>query len=133
MHRHGRLAPLETIDDQAYTRYDKRYAEKLSHIQDHIFLESHLRFLDEFDKKTHSEKDYEENADQGSSFKFRKTVFIQAHKHQSENKIAQCLIQLGRMTRSRKNRFGASFPSMQILDKPKSPRQIRRMSYRQAS
>ena len=88
MHYHGWLAPLQAVDNQTYTRNNERDAEYLAHIQDHIFLESYLRFLDELDKETHTEKHYEENTEKSPSFEFRQTVFVQSHKYQTQNQIA---------------------------------------------
>jgi hypothetical protein len=99
MYGFGRLLPDESIDKEADSYKDERYAEPLSHIQNHILLEAHLRFLDELYEETHSEKDDEEYTDEGSPVDLVQSEFIKTDEDYSEKSIAQSFIKLGRMLR----------------------------------
>ena len=99
MHSFCRLLPDESIDKEADSYKDERNAEPLSHIQDHILLEAHLRFLDELYEETHSEKDDEEYTDEGSPVDLVQSELVKADEDNSEKSVAQSLIKLGRMFR----------------------------------
>ena len=62
MDDHRRLLLYMGINKEGYTQDDERNAEKLSHVQDHILLESHLRLLDELYQETHSKQDASETS-----------------------------------------------------------------------
>ena len=94
-----RLLPDETVNKKTYSDKHKRDAEPLSHIQNHILLESHLRFLDELYEETHSETSDEEGSDEESTMKLRKSVLIHKYLKYTEKEIAQRLIELSRMLR----------------------------------
>ncbi len=55
MHDSGRLLLYEAIGQKSHAKQNERYAEELSHVQQHILLKANLRLLYEFNKETHSE------------------------------------------------------------------------------
>jgi hypothetical protein len=87
------------VDKEAYTEKDERYTQKLTHVQDHILLETDLRFLDELYKEAHAETSDEESSDEEASVKLVEAEFIHKYLEHSEKEIAQSLIKLRRMLR----------------------------------
>ncbi len=91
------LLPDEGVDKETDSYEYERYAEDLSHVQDHVLLKAHLRFLYELNDEAHSEQDDEEHTDKGSSVHPVHPELVEAYQDDSENSIAQCLVKLGRM------------------------------------
>ena len=96
---HRRLLLHIAVYKETDTKKHKRYAEPLSHIQDHILLETHLRFLDELYKEAHSETSDEEGADEEATVELRQTILVHQYLEYTEKEIAQGFIKLGRMLR----------------------------------
>ena len=99
MDDHRRLLLYMGINKEGYTQNDERNAEKLSHVQDHVLLESYLRLLDELDEEAHSEASDEECSDEESPVELRKSVLVQQDLEYSEKEVAESFIKLGRMLR----------------------------------
>ena len=97
MDYHSRLFLYMAVNQEADAEKDERNAEPLSHIQNHILLESDLRLLDEFYQEAHSEASDEECTDEEAAVQFRKSVFIHQYLEDTQKEIAQGLIKLGRM------------------------------------
>ena len=95
----SRLFFYVAVDKEAYAKQNERYAEPLSHIQYHILLEHHLRFLDEFDKESHSEATDEECSDEETAIEFIELILIHQYLEYSEEEIAERFIELSRMFR----------------------------------
>ena len=93
----GRLLSDAAVHQEANSDKDKRNTETLSHIKDHIVLETHLRLLDELDKEAHSEATYEEGSDKESSMKLRQSIFVHQDLEHTQKEVAESLIKLGRM------------------------------------
>ena len=89
----------EGVNQEADTYENERNTENLSHVQSHSFLESNLRFLDEFYKETHSEKYDEEDADECAPINLVQFEPVHPEEDETENQIAECLIQLRRVFR----------------------------------
>ena len=51
MNYHCRLLLHMAVDKESDSEKYERYAEQLSHVKDHILLETYLRLLDELDEK----------------------------------------------------------------------------------
>jgi hypothetical protein len=49
MDYHGRLFLHMAVDKESDSEKYERYAEQLSHVKDHVLLETYLRLLDELD------------------------------------------------------------------------------------
>ena len=94
-----RLFPDECINQEPYADEDERNAENLSHVEDHVVLECYLRFLDKLYEEAHAETYDEEYADECSAINLLQIEPIHAQEHDSENQVAQCLVNLGRMFR----------------------------------
>lgn len=94
-----RLFSDECINQESDADEDERNAENLSHIEDHVVLECYLRFLDELYEEAHAETYDEEYADECSAIYLLQIELIHAQEHDSENQVAQCLVNLGRMFR----------------------------------
>lgn len=94
-----RLFSDKRINQESDADKDERNAENLSHIENHIVLECHLRFLDEFYEESHAETYDEEYADECSAIYLLQIELIHAQEHDSENQVAQCFVNLGRMFR----------------------------------
>ena len=84
----GRLFSDAAVHQEANTDKDKRNAEALSHIQDHILLETYLRLLDELDEEAHTEATDEEGADEESPMKFRQSVLVHQDLEYSKQEVA---------------------------------------------
>ena len=97
MNYHGRLLLNMAIDKESYSKKNERYAEQLSHVKDHVLLETHLRLLDELDEETHSETADEERSDEESSVELRQSVLIHQYLEDSQKEIAEGFVKLGRM------------------------------------
>ena len=85
------------IYEEGCSKKDKRDTQALTHIQNHILLETNLRFLDEFDKEAHSEATDKEGSDEESPMKLWKSVFVHQNLENSQEEVAESLIKLGRM------------------------------------
>ena len=72
-----RLLLLPCIDKEAYSKDDERDAEDLTHVEQHGFLELHLRLLDEFDDESHSEAHNEEYADESAAIDLIQLLDVQ--------------------------------------------------------
>jgi hypothetical protein len=92
MDYHRRLFSDETICQEAYSEKDERDAQPLTHIQNHILLESYLRLLDELDKESHSEASDEKCSDKESSMKLRKLILVHQNLEYSQKEVADSLI-----------------------------------------
>ena len=88
MYDGGRLLSDAAVHQEANTDKDKRNAETLSHIKDHILLKTYLRFLDELDEEAHTEATDEEGADEESPMKFRQSVLVHQDLEHSQKEIA---------------------------------------------
>ena len=99
MHDHGRLLLYMAVHEESYSEEYERNAEPLSHVEDHVLLEHHLRLLDELDEEAHTETSDEECSDEESSMELRKLVLIHQDLEYSQEEIAQSLVQLSRMLR----------------------------------
>ena len=97
MHYPSRLLLDVTVDKETYAQKHERDAEPLSHVQDHILLESHLRLLDELDEETHSEASDEECSDKESSVELVKPVPVHQYLEDTQQEVAEGLIKLCRM------------------------------------
>ena len=94
-----RLFSDECINQESDADEDERNAEDLPHVENHVVLECDLRFLDELYEETHTETYDEEYADECSAIYLLQIELIHAQEHDSENQVAQCLVNLGRMFR----------------------------------
>ena len=94
-----RLFSDECINQESDADEDERNAEDLPHVENHVVLKCYLRFLDEFYEEAHTETYDEEYADECSAIYFLQIELIHAQEHDSENQVAQCLVNLGRMFR----------------------------------
>ena len=94
-----RLLLYITIYKEADAKKDERDAQKLTHVQDHILLETNLRFLDELDEEAHAEASDEEGSDEEASVELVQTESVHKDLEHSEEEIAQGLIKLRRMFR----------------------------------
>ena len=97
MNDHRRLLPDMAIYEEADADKHERDAEPLTHIEDHLVLESYLRFLDELDEETHTETADEECSDEESPVELRKSVLVHQDLEYSEKEIAERLVKLCRM------------------------------------
>jgi len=95
----GRLALEMAHNEDYYTCNYEWEAEKLTHVECHGLLEAHLRLLDEFDEESHSKEDDEEESEDFASLHLLDSVFIAPHQEETQQDIAECLIQLCRMLR----------------------------------
>jgi hypothetical protein len=75
------------VDKEADTKENERYAEKLTHVEEHVLLESHLRFLDELDEETAAETSDEEGSDEESAVEFRETILVHQYLENSEKEV----------------------------------------------
>ena len=92
-----RLLSDAAVHQEGHSDQDERDTETLSHIQNHILLETDLRLLDELDEEAHSEAADEEGSDEESSVEFRKSVLIHQYLEHSQKEVAECFIKLRRM------------------------------------
>ena len=97
MNYHGRLLLNMAVDKESYSEKYERNAEQLSHVKDHILLETYLRLLDELDEETHSETADEERSDEESPMELRKPILIHQYLEDSQKEIAEGFVKLGRM------------------------------------
>ena len=97
MDNRGRLFSDAAVHQEANSDKDERNAEALSHIQDHILLETYLRLLDELDEEAHTEATDKEGADEESSVKLRQSVLVHQNLEYSQKEVAESLIKLCRM------------------------------------
>lgn len=94
-----RLFSDECINQESDADEDERDAENLSHVENHVVLECYLRLLDEFYEEAHTETYDEEYADECSAIYLLQIELVHAQEHDSENQVAQCLVNLRRMFR----------------------------------
>ena len=87
MHDGGRLLLDITVYKESDAEKNKRDTEPLSHIQDHVLLETDLRFLDEFYQKTHAEATDEECSYEEASVELRQSILIHQNLEYSQKKI----------------------------------------------
>ena len=99
MHYPCRLLLDIAVDEESYTQKHERNAEKLTHVEKHLLLETYLRLLYEFDEETHAETSDEESADEEAPVELVKTESVHQDLEHSEKEIAQSLIKLRRMLR----------------------------------
>ena len=99
MYDGGRLLSDTTVHQEGDSDKNERNAEALSHIQDHIVLETHLRFLEELDEEAHTDTPDEEGADEESPMKFRQSVLVHQDLEYSQEEVAESLVKLCRMLR----------------------------------
>ena len=78
---------------------DERYAQPLTHIENHTCLESRLVLFDELYQEPHAEEHYEKYAEDGAGTQPVQLSPVQPEQHQPENQVAQGLVDLGRMVR----------------------------------
>ena len=83
-----RLLSDAAVDKKAHTKKDERNTEALTHIKNHILLETYLRLLDELDEEAHSEASDEECSDKESSMKLRKSVLVHQYLEYSQKEVA---------------------------------------------
>ena len=88
MHDCSRLLLDIAIYKESDAEKDKRNAEPLTHIQNHILLESYLRLLDELYQETHAEATDEESSDEKASVKFRQPVLVHKYLEDSQKEVA---------------------------------------------
>ena len=96
-HDPGRLLSDVAVDKESYAQEHERDAEQLTHVQDHVLLESHLRFLDELYEETHSEASDEKCSDEESSVELVKLVSVHQYLEDSQQEVAEGFIKLCRM------------------------------------
>ena len=99
MDDHRRLLLYMGINKEGYTQDDERNAEKLSHIQDHVLLESYLRLLDELDEEAHAETPDEEGSDEEATIELVESVLVHQDLEHAKKEVAESLIKLSRMLR----------------------------------
>ena len=89
----------EGINQKANADKNERNTQNLSHVQSHRLLKSHLWFLDEFYQEAHAEKHDEEDADECAPINLVQFEPVHPEEDETENQIAECLIQLRRVFR----------------------------------
>ena len=94
---HERFFFYHAPDEESYAEEYERDAEELAHVEKHVLLEAHLRFLDELYQETHSEEHHEECSYDGTFVEFVPFCIVECHQYQSENEVAEALIQLCRV------------------------------------
>lgn len=95
MNRHGGFLLHEGPHQEAYSKKDERYGQKLSHIERHVLLESHLGVLYKLDQEAAAEASDEEYSHEGSPINLGKFPLVKGKEDKAKEKICSRLIQLG--------------------------------------
>ena len=99
MHDSRRLFSYICIDQESDAEKNERDAEPLTHVQNHIMLETHLRFLDELDEEAHAETSDEEGSDEEAAIKFVEPVLVHQDLEDAQKEVTESFIKLCGMLR----------------------------------
>ena len=111
----------QSSDDKPYTGNDERYAEPLTHIEEHIGFEGFLVILDEFDEEAAEKYTDEEDPEYQSGAIACTTFPVHIHEQPENSEVTQCFIDLRRVRRFGEDGLcSVSMPHTHIFDKSES-------------